>query len=1213
MKIKNSLLICGVSLALSCGIISFSKKAEEARAESLDAGLVSISSIRNDLGSLINGWSAYLVPSQSNILPDDWDHAYLPVGEDSGIYVDGVKDNGAVIKNAGTGLSVNTIYLELSNHSSTNKSVTFKGVWEANFTKIGKTYRFTFEESVGTWNGTTWSVAPALDVYDKITLSDAGFEDKDQVKFDTHAAFPNAWNTYVNSSENTRNSFSLEFVYEAYSKSDNSLVINVGVSGDWTAGHHYRLALNNSWGPNGVMLFWECVGDTTIYHSGDIECNASPGQRHTIEFGSVYIKNSNDTFNFVKFDGSQLYGERRTPSSHDRTTKVSASYDNTNIFFGSVEKAPKENTQIIGLHNYDKNTNGAYLDGSLNSIPASWDVKGAPATNKNILLNGEPVNLSRTLTPPMVKVSSGEISSYYLSFADMGINLKEGDYVTLLDEFHFYDDGKTYGMNIIPVSFLFENNDLVEIDNLSQELLEKIENHVNPEYYEDDKVIEINSIIQEAQSELAGLTDTRLIWDSYHGFIIELDQIPISPEKYAELLAEAKENANTELDSFVSEDIYDETNLAIVSGIVNSAKEEIEAATDIDVVKQILSTAKEDIANQAKTKQCVAEEAIMASDELLPEYLEDYDVVTTTDFSAVGDMVFLAKDKGGYHSGAYDDTTSRFVSSETNLDGNMIFQFNYSSTNPNSREYGSQIFIRMRTDNASNSYRFDIATEVEEGHSGVALAVLQNDVGTQRITYDANFQTNTEYKIECGSIDLEGYARTLLFIKINDVMVLKQIVDSFKNQLPVIRIADSYTQDEEVARFSAIEEGTTKKDNNPTLLGRLILDNSSNKKNLYASLKVNVLPEGAILYPHEKGAFTINGSEVDTWRAETTVSKSGETKYRVDFNSAELADCTTVHVGGYFSYLDSELVKSVYRFFDAEFVYHADSDSWTQNVPTDRETLIYEAKETLSNYVRLADYSETNQQAIEELIELYSSKIDEAETEQIESTLEEGLAKIDAIPTLLEEAKAAAKAELASYRSPELYRDEEKAELSEILANAYVQIDSATDEASIASIVASAKSEIDQIKTAEQRDAEDLAAKKKSGKADVTALSGKLEMNRYSSSNQDALSQLTYKALADIDNATSLEQIEQIVAKYKADIMAVETNDGSTFNGETYTGGGSSEEGGKESGEDSGSEGESGEESHDNEEKGFFGRLLDGIKNFFRGIIDFFKNLFTQN
>ena len=680
----------------------------------------------------------------------------------------------------------------------------------------------------------------------------------------------------------------------------------------------------------------------------------------------------------------------------------------------------------------------------------------------------------------------------------------------------------------------------------------------------------------------------------------------LSAEKYAEILEHTKTEGIAELDAYVDESLYDETNLTILEGIVNSAKEAIESATVIEEVLTILDNAKEQIASQVKTKQAAVEEIIMGSDELLPEYLEDYDVVTTTDFSAVGDMVFLAKDKGSYHSGAYDDTTSRFVSSETNLDGNMIFQFNYSSTNPNSREYGSQVFIRMRTDNASNSYRFDIATEVEEGHSGVALAVLQNDVGTQRITYDANFQANTEYKIECGSIDLEGYARTLLFIKINGVMVLKQIVNSFTNQLPVIRITDSYTQDDEVARFSAIEEGTTKKDNNPTLLGRLILDNSSNKNNLYASLKGNVLPEGATLYPYESGAFTIDGNEVETWRAETTVSKFGESKYRINFNSSELADGTVVHVGGYFSYIDSELVKSAYRFFDAEFVYHADSDSWTQNVPTDRETLVYEAKETLSNYARLSDYSEANQQAIEAIIEEYSAKIDAAETELIASTLAEGLALIDAIPTLLDEAKAAAKAELASYRSPELYRDEEKAELAEILANAYVQIDAATDESSIASIVTNTKAEIDQIKTAEQRDAEDLAAKKKSGKADVTALSGKLEMNRYSSENQDALAQLTYKALEDIEKATSMDEIDQIVAKYKADIMAVETNDGSTFNGETYTGGGSSEE-------DSGSEGGSSEEKHDNEEKGFFDRLLDGIKNFFSGIIDFFKNLFTQN
>ena len=673
----------------------------------------------------------------------------------------------------------------------------------------------------------------------------------------------------------------------------------------------------------------------------------------------------------------------------------------------------------------------------------------------------------------------------------------------------------------------------------------------------------------------------------------------VSAERYAEILAHFKSQAVAELESLIDASLYDETNLDIVQGIVSDAESAINGATLIEDVVALLENAKEQIATQAKTKLAIVEEAIMGSDILLEEYLENYDVVTTSDFSAVGGMTFLPKGAGGYSSGGYDDTTTRFVTSSANQDGNVIFQFNYQSSDPSSREYDSQIYIRMRgTD--SNCYRFDIANTTGDGeqNSGVAVNVLNNDVATQRALYNAKFEANTTYKVECGSIDLAGYARTLLFIRINDVMVLKEIVDQINDQIPAIRIMDSYTGEGTTTILSPIEQRTTKSQNNATLLGRLILDDSSNKASLFATLNANALPEDAVLFPLESGAFTINGSEVATWRSVTNIRKISDNKYRIEFDSSELVDGAVVHIGGYYSYLDSELVKTGYRFFGTEFVYHASTDSWTQSVPTDRETLVYEAKETLMSYANLADYSSENQQRINDIVNEYLVKIEQAETDQISAVLNEALALIDAIPTILDEAKAAAKAELAAYRSADLYRDEEKAELNSILETAYTRIDAATDEESISLIVANAKAAIDELKTAAQRDAEDLAAKKKSAKSEVNALASLLEMDRYNDENQAKLSDLTYKAIADIDKATSEAEIDQIVLQYKADIMAVETKDGSTFDGSKYVGG------------NSGSGKEDGGESEQN--LNFFQKIANFFKKIAYKVGEFFENLFQK-
>lgn len=1150
MNIKNLFLTLGASLALSLGVKTFANKTESAYADGIvDAGTIIVESVRNQAS---NSWQVYLIPNQENILPHSWDDKYLPVGDDSGIFVNGQKDSSAYIKHADIGITYLTFYVELTNHSTAAKTVTFKGTWQGSVS--GTTYQFTFEECVGTWNGSTWTTAPVFETYDKVTLSDAGFEDRDHVSFDTNGLVPSGWNTFITSSENTTNSFSVEFLLETYSKVDKTLTVTVGGTG-YQQGHYYQLVLNNSWSDNGVVKFYE-FNNNTSYNSGDLQCNILPGNRHTFEFGSVYIKGSSDTFNFVKYDGSQIYGQRKAPLSNERTTRIASEYGLSNIFIGSTATTPKENTQVLRANHYANSSNGVYLDGTINDIPNSWDTKGAPVSKYNLLQNGHPVELARTGNPPMAKPGDGEQNSYFFSFNDAGMTLNNGDYITLCDEYRFYGNNKAYSMNVIPTTMKFIDGEMVHIEDLNDELLNNIENHVNISYYETDKAVEVNAILEEAGTMMISITDVHSLWNQYHDYIEQLDLIPINPEKYAEILAEAKTNAFGELESLLDAELYDEDNYEIVSQIVENSKGLVSAETVIENIKGIIDSAKANIASSAKTRQEVAEEAIMASDEILFEYLECYDTITTTDLSCVGDMVFLNKTGGNsYSSGGFEDTTARFATSQDNPNGNLIFQFEYESTDPNSREYAAQVFIRMRGLDDSECYRFDIGTYAgpTDENSGVALCKFTGDVATSRIVYDSNFEANQSYKIECGCIDLERFDRTLLFIKVEDQLVLKEIVDSFAKQQPTIRIMDSFTTGDNEARLSPIETGTSKSKENSTLLGRLMLDNSSNKNNLYVTLKENSLPSEALLYPTYAGSFTIDGNEIANKRSETNIKKVSDTRYRIEFNSNDLVqDGTTIHIGDYFSYLDGELVKHLYRFFGTEFVYHQATDSWSQTTPTDKETVAEEAKETLNNYVNKADYSTENQQKITAIINEYSALIDAAGVNEIPGILEEALGKLDVIPTILAEAKKAAKDELANYPSGVTYRAEEQAEREQILVDANSRIDAATDQAAINDIVTSAKASIDALKTSEERDAEDLAATKKTGKTTIESLSSKLDMDRYSSENQDKLTDLTHQALAEIEKATSQEEVNSIIARYKESIKAIETNDGSVFDGENY-------------------------------------------------------------
>ena len=184
--------------------------------------------------------------------------------------------------------------------------------------------------------------------------------------------------------------------------------------------------------------------------------------------------------------------------------------------------------------------------------------------------------------------------------------------------------------------------------------------------------------------------------------------------------------------------------------------------------------------------------------------------------------------------------------------------------------------------------------------------------------------------------------------------------------------------------------------------------------------------------------------------------------------------------------------------------------------------------------------------------ELITSINDATTVEQVYAILNQALEQLDAIPTILDAYKSNAKQELNSYKSPELFRPEEVAELNSILSNAFARIDACNDTDSIDLIVIETKQAIDRLKTAAEYEAEELEAEKRVARAEVEVYVGLLEFERYSDENAAVIQQLALKARNDINAATSKEEIRQIVETFKQNIKDVKTKDGSIFDGEKY-------------------------------------------------------------
>ena len=1035
-----------------------------------------------------------------------------------------------------------------------NEKIVLQGTWS--FNDNGTIYTLTARRIELQWNGTKWTqlfVVPDLEPYDKISLAQIGQDDINCESVDGEGN-PSSWNTYVVSEDNTTKSFSFEFEFEAFDKMTDSVNIRVGNTAAYDVGHFYSFVFNNNeWGTGGVgaAILREFNDGVQVGTSGDVVMNLQPGTRHTIEFGSIYVLDStNEVYEFVKYDGNVLYQKVKAPYNNERTNKIGIYTSTENVYIGNTI-AQKENTDTLALDNA-YGIRGLYLTGSENDVPIQdWSVRGAPTSKYNALKNGEPMYPYGLDPAPLVKTDT---YSYYLAFNDAQLEFNEGDVVSIDNEYHFYHQGRTYAMAIQPVSFLYTNKDFTQIEALSSYLYNELDSRVDPELYDDAGLLIIENIMSDAMSSLTYGKTNKELWDTYYDLLERLEAVPYDEEKAQRVLQEARERAFLELNNYYDETNYEEAELEVIQGYINDAMANIGVATTIAAINRLVAQTKA-LIDAVPTKQQAIEQKILSLVEGYEDYLKEYDVATTTDLNAIGELEFHSDSEGTYSSGALTDFSARIATSSNNKDGNMVFQFKYRSTDPSSSRHGAQIYIRLRgTD--SNCYRFAIGTSVDTGY-GVSIATLVNDVVplTTLMNYNANFVSNQSYDIECGCIDLKDYNRTFMFIKIDGEFVLKNIVDSVNVELaPTVRIMDSYTAEhsDAVAYMSPLEEGTTK-EGNATLIGRLVLDPESDNANLKLTLRKNNIPVGSLLRPMEEGAFLVNGHEVDSYRPNTYVRKDGLTTYTVCFDYESLVDGSEVRLKGIYSTFDEvEAFKQVYTLFDVSFTYDADSNSWTQADQT-LEVAKIEAQAMLRDYVDLSNYSDANANIISGYINSYCDRIENAvSVEQVEQLLNEALALIDAVPTKLEDYKEAAKNELRSYRSPDEYREEERAELETILSEAFTNIDNSSDEASIDLIVRDAKAQIDTLKTKAERDAEDLASQKKVAKAEVEHYVGLLDMDRYSDADIELINSLAFSARQAIDDATSIDEVNAIVAKFKKDINNIQTVDGFYFNGETY-------------------------------------------------------------
>lgn len=1172
MKRSNKIIAMQIAsfCATACLISAFSHSNVSASANAAtDLGTISFQLVC--AGSSTSSQEGfYLTPLKDNDLnPTDWLEARFYQTESGNATLNGDNlplDLPLVKYPDGSGYCY---YLALSdvgyNTREANDTITIEGTWTCTFKE--QVYTTNIRKFTTVWDGSNWQPVldeNSLEYYDVVSLSQSGYDDFDGVSINTEDALGmQSFNSFALSEENTTGSYSYKIKFKPYEIMTSFLAIRIGSSGNWVTGWYYQFYITNQddWGPvghNGVLKFQGCSGDTVYQDSGDILFDLQPNVEHELEFGVVRLKESTNYMMFTKGDGKLLFSKEVEPMSGDlqRTTRVGIYYASDNIFLGNAV-SPRTCGEKFTPSTVSNDGNGGVFFNltATNNVPTSWENKLYNATTDVVLLNGH--KMFDTTKPCLSKPNSNE---YYLSFKDFGKQTQIGDILSINGEFHTVVGDKAYYVGVEDGSYICDGDYWKEID-LPQYLYDKLENSFDPIFYDEDKLTLIEDILSNVQNDFAHAINSKEIWKIYQKAAQDIANVPYNEEKAEQILNEFKELAIQEITTYVNLDNYTENDKTAIEQIINNGIEDIRAASNKDEIEEIVEQIKTQL-DAFLTKDKAYENDILNGNPGYEALLEKSDVATLSDLGLNGDVTISPFGTTSFNnlSVELENAYSIVPTSKDNTTGSISFQFKYSSTNPSSNQYGSQIFLRMRGDLKTN-YIFLIGTGVGST-IGVTFEQRIDDViiGETAKAYAADFVANNEYVIECGAIDIKDLDRTFVFVKIDGEFVIRTIVDSITSyKYPTVLIADSYTAADsgETVTLKSVESGTSKA-NNAKKIGRFSLaENNTNKNVLNLSLKENEIPIASTLYFGSYNAVAVNGVMPASLYNEIII-KASDTKYTINLEAAgyEIEDGDTLIIDGYFFTFDNETkTKQMYQIKERIFIYSF--GSWRE-APLSLDAAKEDAIDYL-NSINISEYSEENASKVQGIVSKAIEDINAATTlAEVNRIFESAVNQINQIETILGAYRASAKDTLKNYKSADLFRDKEKERLVSILNDAYAKIDAANNEETIDRIVAETKLLIDSIKTDAQYSAEELKSAISRGKATVETYFGMLELERYSEADAQKISQMVIDARNAIENATSVSEVDEIVKNFKASVNKIKTTDGLVFDGEKYVKEGSS-------------------------------------------------------
>ena len=432
MKIRNiftvaicSALLVGAGSALFAYESAKSQKSVKINATT-DVGEIAIDQVRNAIST---DSVLYLLPTAENSLPDSWDFAYTAVGETDGVFINGAKYDGAVIKHAGTGSAFVTFYFGLPSAAVEGDVVEFKG----QFASEAAGYSFSIHYSAQRFSS-TW--IHALEDYDVVSLEDANLPNFSDVAINTDdmgldtsyvtdpAGLPKKYG-YFGLTNNT-GSYAFQFNYQKSDTGTGWFHVLIGGQGPlFRTGHFMDFGFLDAWATTGHTVIREMQGygenwdATELQATGAIALGWNVGGTNLLEMGSVKVKGSTKNYIFFKVNGELKFGDYWQLADGGMTTKVTLQYAGTDATVSNSINV----TATQKLHTSDGTTTGLYTYSNICPGVENWDDYFKSVDGDGLQLNG--VSFGDSAWNYFKKTGS---ANYYLDLAGAGAGeLHAGD------------------------------------------------------------------------------------------------------------------------------------------------------------------------------------------------------------------------------------------------------------------------------------------------------------------------------------------------------------------------------------------------------------------------------------------------------------------------------------------------------------------------------------------------------------------------------------------------------------------------------------------------------------------------------------------------------------------------------------------------------------------------------------------------------------------